>query len=109
MALESAAKAYVCTNCGKTTTKKGHLCNPLVMEDTRVAVCEYCGLIASDPRHICFPKRVDLKYFCENCGRVATTKTLLCAPKSIPKGKAPAGKKKAGRASKAAAKAKKKP
>ncbi len=80
----ATTKAYICANCGKTTTKKGHLCNPMVIEDTTVAVCEYCGLVATDPRHICFPKRLDLKYFCENCGRVATTKTLLCKPKSIP-------------------------
>jgi hypothetical protein len=38
---------------------------------------------SSDPRHICAPKVVKLKYVCENCGRVAADEDLLCKPKDI--------------------------
>jgi len=84
MAKASQAQAHVCSTCGKVTTKKGHLCTPVPIEDATLAVCEYCGMTATDPRHVCFPKRVELSYFCESCGRVATTRSLLCKPRSLP-------------------------
>ena len=96
MANGSGSQPHVCTSCGKVTTKKGHLCTPVPIQDSSLSVCEYCGTVASDPRHICFPKRVDLTYFCESCGRVATTRSLLCKPKAIPKPK-PATAKKAAK------------
>ncbi len=84
MAKASQAQAHVCSTCGKVTTKKGHLCTPVPIQDATLAVCEYCGMTATDPRHVCFPKRVELSYFCESCGRVATTRSLLCKPRTLP-------------------------
>jgi hypothetical protein len=103
----STSQLHVCTTCGKSTTRKGHLCSPAKAEDLSLAVCEFCGKTESDPRHVCFPKRLELKYFCDACGRLATTGSLLCKPKAIPKPKAaPKKGKKAVPKKKAAAKAK---
>jgi hypothetical protein len=96
MARASTSPLHVCTTCGKSTTRKGHLCSPAKAEDLSLAACEFCGKTASDPRHVCFPKRLELKYFCDSCGRLATTRSLLCRPKAIPKPKAAPKKKAAG-------------
>ncbi len=87
MASATGSRMHVCTTCGKTTTRKGHLCTPSKIEDASLAVCEFCGQTSSDPRHVCFPKRVELSCFCDDCGRLATTRSLLCKPRAIPKPK----------------------
>jgi len=115
MASGSGPMVHVCETCGKTTTKKGHLCAPVPIEPASLAVCDFCGQTAADPRHVCFPKRLELKYACENCGRLATTRSLLCSPRAIPKpkpasaGAARTGKKKTAGKTRAAAASPKKP
>jgi len=93
MAPASTSKLHVCRTCGKSTTKKGHLCRPATVQDAALAACEFCGKTASDPRHVCFPKRVELSHYCGSCGRLATTRSLLCKPRAIPKPKAKPKKK----------------
>jgi hypothetical protein len=93
----SGTSAHVCGTCGKTSTRKGHLCTPVPIEDAALAVCEFCGQTATDPRHVCFPKKLELSFYCDDCGRLATTRSLLCTPRAIPKPKPGAGKKAASR------------
>ena len=49
----------------------------------KLYICEHCGLPADDPRHVCKPMTVELKYACESCGRLSTSRSLLCKPKAL--------------------------
>jgi predicted RNA-binding Zn-ribbon protein involved in translation (DUF1610 family) len=89
-ATATAKKVYKCKSCGETTTKKGHLCDPVELD--QAYECEYCGNTATDARHICAPKVVEVKYSCANCGRVATARNLLCKPTALQKPKMSAAK-----------------
>jgi len=91
----AAATVYECKSCGKVTTRRGHLCNPVKFEPK--VVCELCGLVADDARHVCVPMVTELKYQCGNCGRVSSRTGDLCRPAALKKPvrkKTAAGKKK---------------
>ena len=73
------AEIYTCASCGTTTTEKGHLCNPTLVEDA----CDLCSEPVQDARHICKPMRSQLEYVCGGCGRPATSPDLVCRPEKM--------------------------
>lgn len=69
---------HTCPTCGKSTAKKGHLCTPVVLDES--VVCEYCEVFVSNPRHMCQPKVKKVRYACDMCGRVAVKSSEVCVP-----------------------------
>ncbi len=74
-------KKYACKTCGETTIGHGHLCSPVLVDQS--AECQYCGIIVGNPRHVCKPKIKKMQYACDACGRTAVKKSELCAPVKI--------------------------
>ena len=72
---------YVCNTCGVVTARRGHLCNPVILDEAYT--CGYCGRLESTPRHICKPKARKVAYACDVCGRLAGKKSEVCSPKKI--------------------------
>ena len=75
------ANIHTCKNCGKVSGERGHVCDPVKMEEAYV--CESCGDSTTDPRHICKPKLQKINFVCIACGRVAQLPSQLCNPRDI--------------------------
>ena len=73
------ADIYACKSCGATTTKKGHLCEPLKVEDQ----CDLCSEPIETARHICKPMVEKFEYQCGGCGRPTIDPELVCKPEKI--------------------------
>lgn len=73
--------AYVCKTCGLTSTKEGHLCNPVIVN--KVFKCEYCGGEFENPLHVCKQKLKKMAYSCSMCGRLGVSGKNLCYPEKI--------------------------
>lgn len=69
-----------CPTCGREVGEQMHLC-AAAAAPAGAYVCTHCGRTEPDPRHVCFPKRVKVRFACGRCGRQAASSDALCQPK----------------------------
>ena len=74
-------KNHTCKNCGKETDARGHLCDPMELDEAYL--CDHCGAMTEDPRHICKPMLQKINFVCVGSGRVAQLPGQLCNPRDI--------------------------
>jgi DNA-directed RNA polymerase subunit RPC12/RpoP len=74
---------YTCKSCGSVTTEKGHLCNPMPVDDA----CDLCSEPVENARHICKPMLEKMEYKCGGCGRPTEDPDLVCKPVKLSEGK----------------------
>lgn len=73
-------QVYECATCGIVAKKKGHLCNPVDLENKG----DYCGHSSSlKTAMMCSEETRRLDYECGNCGRPAESADLLCTPRKV--------------------------
>ena len=67
--------AYICQNCGATSSERKELCNPIDDWGNK-KLCE------DWTRSVCEAKAPEVEYYC-SCGNVSADPQFLCNPKNI--------------------------
>jgi DNA-directed RNA polymerase subunit RPC12/RpoP len=74
---------YQCQKCGKISSDKSKVCDPVDNSFSTLYVCESCNKQSVRAEEVCKPQEVTPSYFCGKCGTSGSKKSGLCDPHAI--------------------------
>lgn len=74
---------YQCQKCGKVSSDKGKVCDPVENAFSTLYVCESCNKQSMRAKEVCSPQEVTPTHFCGKCGTSGSEASGLCEPHSI--------------------------